>query len=107
MLNIYIKVFFKKQLTPLSPPTLFPDSCYVEKGRWYNGTINVTKSGRHCQAWEAQRPFKHFRTPDVFPDLSDASNFCRNPGEEEVSPWCYTTDLGKRWEFCDVSHCGE
>ena len=31
-------------------------------------------------------------------------NFCRNP-DGGVRVWCYTTDPGMRWEFCDVPIC--
>ena len=24
-----------------------------------------------------------------------------------VSPWCYTTDLDLRWEYCDIPKCGK
>ncbi len=42
-----------------------------------------------------------------FPDgnLSAAENYCRTPGGIDPSPWCYTTDVDTRWEFCDVPPC--
>ncbi|XP_076462924.1 tyrosine-protein kinase transmembrane receptor Ror2-like [Babylonia areolata] len=82
------------------------DKCYVGTGQWYNGTVNVTSSGLACQAWTANYPQQHERSPLVFPELRGAENFCRNPGSEEDRPWCYTTLLEKRWEFCDVPKCG-
>lgn len=33
------------------------------------------------------------------------NNYCRNPNNE-LMPWCYTTDPGKRWEYCNVPRCG-
>lgn len=33
------------------------------------------------------------------------NNYCRNPNNE-LMPWCYTTDTGKRWEYCNVPRCG-
>ena len=38
--------------------------------------------------------------------LQEARNFCRNPGGEEDTPWCYTQDTTKRWEVCDIPFCG-
>ncbi|KAF7254201.1 Plasminogen [Varanus komodoensis] len=32
-------------------------------------------------------------------------NYCRNP-DGETSPWCYTTDPNKRWEYCNIPSCG-
>jgi len=29
-------------------------------------------------------------------------NYCRNPDGEKTI-WCYTTDVSKRWEYCDVA----
>lgn len=79
----------------------------MDKGRWYNGTVNVTASGLVCQAWTDNYPQQHERSPLVFPELLGAENYCRNPGAEEEKPWCYTTVLEKRWEFCDVPQCGQ
>ncbi|KAL8574877.1 hypothetical protein ACOMHN_003437 [Nucella lapillus] len=81
------------------------DHCYKNRGRWYNGTVNMTASGLICQAWADNFPQQHERSPLVFPELVGAENFCRNPGSEEERPWCYTTVLEKRWEFCDISKC--
>ena len=41
--------------------------------------------------------------------LSDSqSNYCRNSRKcETLSPWCYTTDPDKRWEYCEIPKCGE
>lgn len=79
--------------------------CYKGTGQWYNGTVNVTKSGIPCQAWDRQYPHAHQRLPSVFPSLQGGENYCRNPGSEEKQPWCYTTDNLKRWELCDIPKC--
>lgn len=79
--------------------------CYKGTGQWYNGTVNVTKSGIPCQAWDRQYPHAHQRLPSVFPSLQGGENYCRNPGSEENQPWCYTTDNLKRWELCDIPKC--
>ncbi|XP_059175620.1 muscle, skeletal receptor tyrosine protein kinase-like isoform X3 [Physella acuta] len=86
-------------------PSHVRDDCYVEKGRWYNGTMNVTKSGIPCQPWAASYPQSHTRSPKIFPELLNSENFCRNPGGEEERPWCYTTDKLVRWEYCDLQVC--
>ena len=36
--------------------------------------------------------------------LEDAANYCRNP-DGSRSPWCYTTDVGVRWQYCDIPLC--
>ena len=29
----------------------------------------------------------------------------KRQGDEPEGPWCYTTDPGKRWEYCGVPTC--
>ncbi|KAI8485023.1 hypothetical protein Bbelb_372690 [Branchiostoma belcheri] len=75
-----------------------------DDGASYRGTVNVTGTGRTCQRWDRQTPHKHTRTSANYPSSGLEQNYCRNP-DHEPTLWCYTTDPGKRWEFCDVPHC--
>ncbi|CAG2214421.1 PLG [Mytilus edulis] len=70
-------------------------------GANYGGNISKTRSGRTCQAWGSQTPQKH----KFGKKLADQKNFCRNPDNEPYGPWCYTTDLNKRWEYCAIPYC--
>ncbi|XP_064476503.1 tyrosine-protein kinase transmembrane receptor Ror2-like isoform X2 [Ornithodoros turicata] len=80
-------------------------TCIKGRGRFYQGTVNVTKSGIPCQRWDLQEPHHHNRPPMVFPEVLNSENYCRNAGEEEPMPWCYTMDPRKRWEHCMIPHC--
>merc|ERR1712131_423501 len=80
------------------------EECFVGIGMDYRGTKTTTVSGRTCQAWSSQSPHKHDRTPQRYPGSDLIGNKCRNP-DKEAEPWCYTTDSGKRWEYCGVPHC--
>lgn len=82
-----------------------PDDCRMGNGRYYMGNVNVTQSGIPCQHWNSQRPHTHIQPPDVFPQVQDAENYCRNPGGEEPYPWCYTMDESMRWAHCNVPLC--
>lgn len=82
------------------------DDCVRGRGRYYQGTVNITKAGIPCQRWDSQTPHSHNRPPPVFPEIQNADNFCRNAGGEEPRPWCYTTDLHIRWQHCDIPLCG-
>ena len=43
---------------------------------------------------------------DKFTDtVEDVENYCRNPNNEEVRPWCYTTNPEIRWEWCTIPTC--
>ncbi|MBN3297786.1 MUSK kinase, partial [Amia calva] len=81
--------------------------CYKNRGRFYQGTINVTFSGTPCQKWSQMVPHFHRLSPDVIPELKNSENYCRNPGGESEKPWCYTTDQSLRWDYCNVPKCGE
>ena len=88
--------------------TLHFTACYNEtdKGELYVGTVNVTVSGRSCQAWDLTTPHYHPLTSLYRPCL-EGHNYCRNPEGRGTQPWCYTTDPSKRWEYCTVALCIE
>ena len=70
------------------------------------GTVQVTRSGKRCQAWSANRPHvpNEDYTDDTFPDGSReaANSYCRNPDDSySDGVWCYTMEL------CDVPLCGK
>jgi len=83
----------------------FTDDCRNGNGRFYMGTMNVSKSGIPCQRWDTQYPHKHFQPPLVFHQLLEGENYCRNAGGEEPHPWCYTVDESVRWQHCDIPMC--
>jgi len=92
--------------TTTTPKTL---DCLEGSGSNYIGTHSTTRSGRTCQRWDSNTPHKPnapSKKASNYPDASiaDAANYCRNT-DGEPSPWCYTTDKRKRWEFCDVPTC--
>ncbi|XP_067839673.1 muscle, skeletal receptor tyrosine-protein kinase [Heptranchias perlo] len=84
---------------------LITKMCYSDNGRFYQGSVNVTASGIPCQKWSEQVPHFHRRLPELFPELTNSNNYCRNPGGESERPWCYTMDRAIRWEFCNVPLC--
>ncbi|XP_030754042.1 tyrosine-protein kinase transmembrane receptor Ror2 [Sitophilus oryzae] len=79
--------------------------CIKGKGRYYQGKVNVTKDGIPCQRWDSQEPQAHNSPPDVFMELQNAENYCRNAGAEEKRPWCFTTNPAIRWQHCDIPRC--
>ncbi|CAF89668.1 unnamed protein product, partial [Tetraodon nigroviridis] len=98
-------------------------SCYSDRGRFYQGGVNVTRSGTPCQHWNHQvihfclcdwkselgllLPHQHQLSADVIPELKNSRNYCRNPGGVSDRPWCYTSNPSVRWESCPVPECGE
>nr|XP_054600181.1 muscle, skeletal receptor tyrosine-protein kinase isoform X2 [Nothobranchius furzeri] len=82
-------------------------TCYNDRGRFYQGSVNHTRSGKPCQPWSQQVPHQHRLSVDVIPELMNSENHCRNPGGISDKPWCYTSDPNIRWEYCAVPQCGE
>lgn len=66
--------------------------------------MNVTGSGKSCQAWDSSTPHFHPFTSLYRPYL-EGHNYCRNPEGRGIQPWCYTTDPDTRWEYCLVLVC--
>ncbi|KAI8485097.1 carbohydrate binding [Branchiostoma belcheri] len=81
------------------------ESCRVGDGASYRGTVSVTRTGKTCQRWDSQTPHSHTRTPENFPSSGLEQNYCRNPDGDPKGLWCYTTDPGSRWEYCNVPPC--
>ncbi|KAK5639427.1 hypothetical protein RI129_011919 [Pyrocoelia pectoralis] len=79
--------------------------CIKDRGRFYQGKVNKTKDGLDCQWWNVQTPHFHVRPPNVFPEIQDAENYCRNAGGEVHVPWCFTTNASVRWQYCDIPRC--
>ncbi|XP_078602422.1 uncharacterized protein LOC144876720 isoform X2 [Branchiostoma floridae x Branchiostoma japonicum] len=78
--------------------------CLIGKGETYRGNIAVTKSGKTCQRWDSQEPHTHKENAGTKPEDALYNNYCRNPtGGDTI--WCYTTDPGKRWDYCDKRAC--
>ena len=78
--------------------------CYTREnlGIRYNGTVNVTESGRYCQPWDSTTPHYHPLTSLYRPYL-EGHNYCRNPEGRGKRPWCYTMDPAVRWEYCNTA----
>ncbi|GCC26663.1 hypothetical protein chiPu_0005081 [Chiloscyllium punctatum] len=82
------------------------EECMFCSGEKYRGKISQTEDGTACQRWDSQTPHLHGYSPSIFPDKYLEENYCRNP-DGEPRPWCFTTDIQKRWAFCNIPRCDE
>ena len=65
---------------------------------------HTTVSGRICQNWDSNYP--HEPNNDMRNRLGfTGHNFCAVADPNDPRPFCYTTDLFKRWEHCDCQPC--
>ncbi|GAA6072259.1 plasminogen, partial [Tachysurus ichikawai] len=98
---------YRRTSTALFEKKRYLLECSNGVGNDYRGTQSRTKSGILCQRWEALFPHKPNITPKMHPKADLESNYCRNPDGDSQGPWCYTTDINKRWEHCSIPSCSE
>ncbi|XP_075269827.1 plasminogen [Opisthocomus hoazin] len=92
------------QNVDLTTPTT--SDCINGNGEDYRGTVTKTARGRTCQEWSSQKPHSHkYFTPVTHPRAGLDKNYCRNPDGDVNGVWCFTTDPGKKWEYCDIPRC--
>ncbi|KAK9531254.1 hypothetical protein VZT92_010689 [Zoarces viviparus] len=80
------------------------EDCMHCSGEDYRGKILTTEKGYTCQRWDSQKPHNHGYNPSVLPEKYLEENYCRNP-DGDPKPWCFTTSLSKRWDFCSIPRC--
>merc|ERR1719230_1347234 len=113
----------------------FDIGCYMEsdpedgteqggaKGKSYRGLMTSTESGRTCQNWQKDHPWKDAAkikaTEDKMEEIDSETsvmnwgnglgnhNYCRNPNMRYDRPWCYTLDTNSRYmtERCEIPKC--
>ncbi|XP_032895122.1 prothrombin [Amblyraja radiata] len=93
---------------PVQPPEQKPSApCVPNQGYFYHGTLNVTRSGKVCQAWSSQYPHRHNFTTENFPTTELEENYCRNPDHDEDGIWCHTNDPMTETEYCELDYCDD
>uniref|UniRef100_A0A3B4UM85 Hepatocyte growth factor n=1 Tax=Seriola dumerili TaxID=41447 RepID=A0A3B4UM85_SERDU len=83
--------------------------CIVGTGQSYRGRRSVTVSGILCQAWASPIPHEHKFMSKRFRKKDLRENYCRNPDNSTVGPWCFTTDPRPhlRHQECGIPQCSQ
>ncbi|XP_041052595.1 prothrombin [Carcharodon carcharias] len=81
--------------------------CYQGIGSSYKGNISMTLSGRECQYWSSNYPHRPIYNPESHNQSDLTDNYCRNPSDSHMGPWCYTKDPAVQTEACYIPRCGE
>ncbi|XP_057311595.1 inactive tyrosine-protein kinase transmembrane receptor ROR1-like [Hydractinia symbiolongicarpus] len=77
------------------------------KGRDYRGKLDYTEEGVMCQPWNKKYPHSHDYDLSDKDDGLGEHNYCRNPGGERERPWCFTTLMHTKKQYCDLEMCVE
>ena len=73
-------------------------------GKFYNGTVSVTASGKNCLVW-AETNSAHFH--GIWKWVGE-HNYCRNPDTDPKGPWCFPDDPDDTTkEYCSIPLCSE
>ncbi|XP_048456971.1 plasminogen isoform X1 [Rhincodon typus] len=105
--NSHTQLLVRKPNVILYEKQAFLLECKSGNGAKYRGTATKTISGRTCQRWDSNTPHKPKYTPENSPHADLEENYCRNPDNDSTGPWCYTQDVNKRWEYCQIQNCEE
>uniref|UniRef100_A0A8D3D128 Hepatocyte growth factor n=1 Tax=Scophthalmus maximus TaxID=52904 RepID=A0A8D3D128_SCOMX len=83
--------------------------CIVGTGQSYRGRRSATVSGILCQAWASPIPHEHKFMSKRFRKKDLRENYCRNPDNSTVGPWCFTTDPRPhlRHQECGIPQCSQ
>ncbi|XP_067849760.1 prothrombin [Heptranchias perlo] len=97
--------------TGSSPPKYLEQclagQCYYGIGSNYKGNISTTVSGKQCQSWSSNYPHRPKYNPVTHNQSDLINNYCRNPSDSHIGPWCYTKDPRVQTEACYIPFCGE
>uniref|UniRef100_A0AAV2KWI9 Hepatocyte growth factor n=1 Tax=Knipowitschia caucasica TaxID=637954 RepID=A0AAV2KWI9_KNICA len=80
--------------------------CIVGTGLGYRGQRSVTVDGVMCQAWSSPIPHEHTMS-ERFPKKGLTQNYCRNPNNSTMGPWCFSMDPHMRHQHCGIPQCSQ
>ena len=74
-------------------------------GLEYRGTRNVSSRQVPCQAWDDLGEWNKFH-PSHYPNADLTGNYCRNPDQDKMGPWCFISIRPERkFQYCKIRTC--
>merc|ERR1711990_1228568 len=70
----------------------------------YRGTENKSSRKVTCKDWSSLGGFNKFH-PSKQPDADLDSNYCRNPDEDVMGPWCFISLSPRKFQYCRIPLC--
>ena len=97
--NTTVRVMAKGTHIPHVCTMSSTDDCYSssDHGQGYSGHLATTQRGERCQSWSEPHLLFH---SGLYPELKDAANVCRNPGQLKEKIWCFTSESS--WDYCAI-----
>ena len=83
----------------------------TNSGSGYSGNLARSNSGRKCFHWSQLDSIivnQLWKSQDLTIEddsLAQLNNFCRNPDDDEMGPWCFTDKDTEKMEYCQISLC--
>ncbi|CAG0904972.1 unnamed protein product, partial [Cyprideis torosa] len=97
-----------RRRTVCCEPYTVTSKCTPDKeGREYQGTIDVTGSGRKCWKWSDEAGRRVGTASESSGGKEITHNYCRRTGRDYYvqTAWCFTEDPKVVWEYCSIPPC--
>ena len=71
----------------------------------YRGTRNVSSRQVPCQNWDDLGEWNKFH-PSHYPNADLTGNYCRNPDNDKMGPWCFIAIRpNRKFQYCKIRTC--
>lgn len=75
-----------------------------QMGLNYRGMRDQSSRKVTCMRWDSLETWVKYH-PSKYPDADLTSNFCRNPDEDAMGPWCFISLTPRKYQFCKIQTC--
>ena len=96
---------YSSYITPYGPPIqyffhLFFSIFFLN----ISSSLNRSTRKTPCKNWASLDKWNKFH-PTKFPDSDLDSNYCRNPDNDAMGPWCFISLSPRKFQYCKIPLC--